>query len=393
MQETRNKPGPMSIVSLGLVQILTWGGSFFLLSILADSIVKDTGWSQQWVLGALSLGMLVSGLLSPWVGRLIARQHGVTLLALSGVVIGTGLVVLAMANNLPVFVAAWVIIGCGMSMGLYDALFATLGGIYGAQARSSIGTITLISGFCTTVTWPVIALLVSSFGWRVSCLVYAAVLAIAVYPMCKMALPANGHLQEKPHSKNTDQPHGIDSQVYFLLAAIFTLAAAIMTAISVQLITLLQGYHYSFAAAVALGTILGPSQVGVRVVEILFQKNHPIKTALISSLLVAVGLLIIALTPTLAAIGVAVYGAGNGLRAIIRGSLPLAITSPEHYPILMGRVARPALIGQALTPLFCGFLLQNFGPHSVMLALCAFALVNLSLVIALKRRLETCAAA
>lgn len=382
----------MSIVTLGLVQILTWGGSFFLLSILADPIVKDTGWSQQWVLGALSIGMLVSGLLSPWVGRLISKQHGRTLLALSGVVIGTGLTVLAMASTLPVFVAAWIIIGCGMAMGLYDALFATLGGIYGIQARSSIGTITLISGFCTTITWPTIALLVSMFGWRISCLIYAGVLVTAVYPMSKMALPANSHPHEKARSSNANNPEKINNFVYFLLAAIFTLAAAIMTAISIQLITLLQGYHYSFAAAVALGAILGPSQVGVRVIEILFQKSHPIKAAFISSLLVAVGLLIIAITPTFAALGVVVYGAGNGLRAIVRGSLPLAITSPEHYPILMGKVARPALIGQALAPLLFGFILQNFGSHAVMLVLCAFALINLFMVIALKRRLDACVA-
>ncbi len=137
MSNAVNKPGPMHVVILGLAQILVWGGSFFLLSILADPIVKDTGWSQQWVLGSLSIGILVSGLLSPQVGKLIANQYGHALLALSGLVIGAGLTILALAESIPVLVIAWIIIGGGMAMGLYDALFATLGALYGVQARSS----------------------------------------------------------------------------------------------------------------------------------------------------------------------------------------------------------------------------------------------------------------
>ena len=49
---------------------------------------------------------------------------------------------------------AWALIGVGMAMGLYDALFATLGMLYGGAARRAITSITLISGFCTTLVWP-----------------------------------------------------------------------------------------------------------------------------------------------------------------------------------------------------------------------------------------------
>ncbi len=44
-----------------------------------------------------------------------------------------GLVVTGLSHSLPLFLAAWVIIGVGMETGLYDALFATLGTRYGAQ--------------------------------------------------------------------------------------------------------------------------------------------------------------------------------------------------------------------------------------------------------------------
>jgi len=67
------KPGIAAIFTLGWVQILSWGGSFYLMAVMANPIAAETGWSQQWIYGALSTGILVSGLLSPLAGRIIAR--------------------------------------------------------------------------------------------------------------------------------------------------------------------------------------------------------------------------------------------------------------------------------------------------------------------------------
>ncbi|MGF7164627.1 MFS family permease [Pantoea sp. AN62] len=165
-----NKPGVAAIITLGAIQILSWGGSFYLMAVMANPIAMETGWSQQWIYGALSTGILVSGLLAPLSGRIIARTGGRLLLAMSGAVMALGLVIMAFSYHLPLLLFAWVIIGVGMAMGLYDALFATLGTCYGAQARAAITGITLISGFCTTLVWPGTALLIHALGWRGACL-------------------------------------------------------------------------------------------------------------------------------------------------------------------------------------------------------------------------------
>jgi hypothetical protein len=57
------------IASIGIGQILAWGSSYYLLAVLAEPMVRETGWSQTWVIAALSLGLLISGLVSPAVGR------------------------------------------------------------------------------------------------------------------------------------------------------------------------------------------------------------------------------------------------------------------------------------------------------------------------------------
>ena len=42
------------VSSLGIVQILAWGSSYYLMAVLAQPIVTDTGWPLPWIVGAVS---------------------------------------------------------------------------------------------------------------------------------------------------------------------------------------------------------------------------------------------------------------------------------------------------------------------------------------------------
>jgi len=382
-----SKPAVPAIITLGLVQILSWGGSFYLMAVMANPIVADTGWSQQWIYGALSLGILISGLLAPLSGRLIARSYGRVLLAASGAVMALGLVIMGLSHHLLLFLFAWLIIGIGMAMGLYDALFATLGTLYGGQARGAITGITLISGFCTTLVWPGTALLIHWLDWRGACFAIAALLSVSVLPAYFYALPAPQHQPKANKPPHNVHGNDIAPALFWLLCSIFTLASVIMTAISVQLIALLQASGHSLTSALAISAILGPCQVGSRIVDIAFKRGHPIWTTFFSVGLVALGLLILALYPQWALVSMVLYGAGNGLRAIVRGTLPLVMVKPESYAIVVGRMARPALIGQALTPLVGGYVFAHLGADATLWLLCLLALINVLLVGVLKQKL------
>ena len=388
-----NKPGVAAIITLGWVQIVSWGGSFYLMAVMANPIAAETGWSQQWIYGALSTGILVSGLLAPLSGRIIARTGGRMLLAMSGAVMALGLVIMAYSDNLPLLLFAWVIIGIGMAMGLYDALFATLGTCYGGQARSAITGITLISGFCTTLVWPGTALLIHALGWRGACLAIAGLLTLCVLPAYLYALPAKRTLLPVKSGTPSSATAEIAPVIFWLLCAIFTLASVIMTAISVQLITLLQASGHTLTSALAISAVLGPCQVGARLVDIAFKRSHPIRTTFFSVGLVALGLLLLALMPQMALLSMVLYGAGNGLRAIVRGTLPLVMVKPESYAIVVGRMARPALLGQALTPLIGGYVFERMGASATLWLLCGLAIFNLVLVMILKQRLPAAPAA
>ena len=177
------------VTVLGVAQILAWGSSYYLLAVLAKPIAAETGWPMTWIVGGLSLGLLAAGVVSPRVGDTILCLGGRTVLIASALCLALGLVGLALSPSLPFYVMSWLVLGAGMGAGLYDAAFGTLGRLFGQRARTAIVTLTLFGGFASTVCWPFSALLVSAFGWRTTCLVYAGIHLAILLPLYVFALP------------------------------------------------------------------------------------------------------------------------------------------------------------------------------------------------------------
>lgn len=381
------------ITALGIVQIFAWGSSYYLMAPLAGPIVADTGWPLPWVIGALSLGLLVAGLASPRVGTAIARHGGRPVLAGGMILLATGLLVLAAAPNLPVFYLGWLVIGLGMSAGLYDPAFASLGRLYGREARSAITALTLWGGFASTVCWPISAWAVEQFGWRGTAAGYGLLHLTLCLPLIWRMIPpemkgpgvVKGSLGQQVALSPTER------HAFLILATIFTFAAIIAAVLSVHLLTLLGARGVSTATAVAMGTLIGPAQVASRVLEMASGgKHHPKWTLLFAGVLFASGVALLAFGFGFSGLALILYGGGNGLFSIARGALPMALFGPERYPVLMGRMARPALIAQAAAPLAGALAIQLMGPNTVLFLLMLLAgsalLLTVIIVEALARR-------
>ena len=65
---------------------------------------------------------------------------------------------------------------------------------------------------------------------------------------------------------------------------------------------------------------------------------------------------------------------------IARGTLPLALFGPDRYATLMGRLAFPSLIVQALAPAAGALLIEYFGSIATMAVLTGFAIINVLLI-------------
>ena len=375
---------------LGLTQIMAWGSSYYLPAVIAPRVAADTGWPLGWVVGGLSLGLLVAGLVSPRVGSSIERRGGRRVLAFSAMALGVGQIGLAAAPNLVAYIVAWLVIGLGMGAGLYDAAFATLGRLYGYGARSAITTLTLFGGFASTVCWPISAFLMAEIGWRGACLSYAAVQLLIALPLYLLLLPRNTELYEtKPARTDPAAPAHENSPrlgTMVVLATTLTIAAVISSTLSVHLLTILQGSGMALAAAVGLGALVGPSQVGARAIEMMVARyHHPIWTKFASVTFVAIGVSVLWAGLPIVPVALAFYGAGIGLESIARGTLPLALFGPSGYARLMGRLAMPSLIAQAAAPSVGALLLEHMGAQGLLAALSGLAVANLLLALLLGR--------
>lgn len=376
------------ISALGVVQILAWGSSFYLLGVLAAPIAADTGWPLAWVFGGLTLGLLAAGLVSPQVGRIIGERGGRPVLALSALFLATGLVVLGLAPSLWVFLVGWLLVGLGMGCGLYDPAFATLGRLYGAEARPAITTLTLWGGFASTVSWPLSAFLLDHGGWRWACFVYAGLQLVVSLPLILTLIPP---APARPVGA-TDNPAPVvalapaERWPFLLMAGVLILGGAIMSLLSAHILTLLQARGVPLASAVTFGALIGPAQVAARVVEMAFKgRHHPLWTLTAAMILVAVGIVMLALDLPLVALALILYGAGNGIYSIARGTVPLALFGAERYAPLLGRLARPGLVAQALAPPLGAYVLAQGGADATFALLAGMALLNVVLVAALWR--------
>jgi len=386
----RGAPTLARNAALGITQIILWGGSFFLIAVVADPIVQSTGWPQAIVVGALSLAILISGLLSPWVGRMIRRHGGRPVLIAGTLTMAGGLVLMGVAPNLPVFLLAWTVMGLGMAGALYDPLFAAIGQAYGSAARGAMTQIAIASGFAVTLCWPATSAMVAQIGWRGACFTYAALSVAVVAPLFAWALPRQARAEPVPAVAAATlalptAPARLPGER--VLAVTFTTAAVLMTAVSVQLLLLLQAQGIAAGTAVALSALIGPSQVGARILELAFGRGaHPIWALLVSSGSVALGLLLLAVAPGLAWLAIILYGAGNGMRTVVRGTLPLALYGQQDYAAVMGRLARLPLFGQAATPVACGALSDWLGLDALLDIMLGIAALNLTLSLIVARR-------
>ena len=104
-------------------------------------------------------------------------------------------------------------------------------------------------------------------------------------------------------------------------------------------------------------------------------------------LLVTIGLALLLLAWPGVALGIILYGGGVGLMTIARGTVPLALFHPSGYPMLIGRLAFPTLVAQAIAPPVAAALLEGIGGASRILAiLISLAVSNLALILILPLR-------
>ena len=371
------------VLALGTTQTLAWASSYYLPAILADPIARDLGVSSNWIFGAFSGSLVISAMLGPRVGRQIDLVGGRQVLSLSNLMLAAGLTLLGATYSIPVLVIAWLLLGVGMGLGLYDAAFGALGRIYGDSARRAITGITLIAGFASTVGWPLTAFGLESIGWRNTCFAWALAHILIGLPINFFVLPAV--TGAKAAAAAAIKPHIPMDRTMILLAFAFAAAWSVTGAMAAHLPRILEATGATTLQAVSAGALIGPAQVAARMVEASWlSRYHPLLSTRIACLTHPIGAAIIGvLGGGVASSAFAIFhGAGNGILTIARGTLPLAIFGPQNYAYRLGIIGAPARMAQAAAPLAFGLLIDSMGSRILIVssALSLSALLALSLL-------------
>lgn len=368
------------ILALGATQVAGYGALYYAFAVLAPEMTKSFGWAPEWTYGAFAAGLLAGGMAAPFSGQLIDRYGTRAIMSLGAILAAGSLYGLSQAREPVGFYGAMIVLEIVSTLVLYDAAFTALTQAYGTGARRAISKLTLIGGFASTLFWPLTTALLSVYDWRAIYQIYAIGYVALCLPLHLVLLPARGGPKAvaAQADRSNDAPVAYlvgeaRTRAFVLLALAFSLQGFVMSAMSVHMLTMLQGLGLSAALAVGIGAMVGPSQVTGRLVEMLFGTDlEPTTTAWVSATLMPIGfalLLVSGTTATLAGLFAIAYGVSMGLSSIVRGTVPLRLFGPTGYGAMLGKLSAPGLAIRAAAPVAFAVMVERAGllPSTILL--------------------------
>ncbi|SHM70678.1 Predicted arabinose efflux permease, MFS family [Pseudomonas asturiensis] len=371
------------VFRLGCAQLILWGTTFYLPGAFGNSIAEDLGWSGQQVFSGLSVALLVMGTVSPVISWLIQRLGARQVLQLGSLLSALGCCVLAVCERPSIWLPGWAVLGIGMRLSLYDALFAALAGLIGARSRPLMVQITLLGGLASAVFWPLGHALLDALGWRSAVAVYACFallggLLMSGLPDAPVLVLKNDHEAPEP-----DVTTGWLPQLGYALG--MTLIGFMSAGLSAHLPALLTG----LGVPVAWVALWGIGQTCARLMSRLLGQGLP---ALRLNVWVGAGL-VLCFVMALYSQGVAVvaclfiffYGAMNGLGTLLRASLPFELFAHHHYARLQGRLLAPGFVLSAAAPWFYAWVQQVAGDRGLLWLSLGISCIAFSMALMLQR--------
>jgi MFS family permease len=384
-RETASDPLLVAVCALGVSQITAWGTSYYCLGVLANPIVAQTGWSRSLVYFGFTVALLAMGAVSGWAGRAIDRYGARGVMALGTVLVSIGLYVLSLVRTEAQYLGVWAFLGVGMRLVLYDAAFAALVQVVPSRGRRAISYLTLFGAFASTVFWVVGHYLNEAVGWRETLVVFAVINLVVCLPLNWFGLARReaARAEDAPAPAapaSRDGPPlsgGARRLAMVLFALVMSLNGFVFAVVTVQLVPLLEAAGLATAAAVWVASMKGFAQFGGRVVEIVFGRNlRAITVARIAIGVLPASFLLLALAggSFYAILGFTLLmGASQGVITIVRGAVPLALFGAAGYGAVLGLIATPILVVNAVSPTLFAMIVDRWGWQVSQIVLIAVA--------------------
>lgn len=370
---------PIRLAALALGQVVSWGILYYALIVAALEISRETGWPLAAITAAFSGGVVVSAVSGVVVGRMLDRRGPRLVMTIGSAVGAAGLVIVAVAPDLIVFAAGWVVCGLAQSAVLYQAAFTVLTRRHGERRQTPLTILTLAGGLASTVFAPVVAALLGVVDWRVTFLILAALLAVITVPLHWFSLEREW--PQRDHRPDAEPSHTVSAVIrtrrYWALELTMIVLSVSLLSATLAAVPLFMEKGLTFElAALGLG-LIGAGQVIGRLVFLARPRNaRPWVIVAAVAALAGVSLAALALVPgpawLLIVLGV-VAGAVRGAYTLVQASAVADRWGTRNYGSINGTFMAPVTIAAALTPAIGPAVAAGVGSFSAMVAIMAGA--------------------
>ena len=365
------------VAALAIAQLVSWGSIYYSFSLFVVPMENELGWSREWLNGALSLGLLVSGLCAYPVGALIDRGFGRAVMG-AGSVIGTALLALwSRVESVGPFYLLWLGLGVALAATLYEPVFAVLTRRFPDSYPTRITVLTLVGGFASTVFIPLTQLFIDALGWRDALVALALCNLVLALPVHTLLLgesrdfPARRAAGAERERDREAVRRALRHPAFWGLALCFTAYYTNFAALTFHIIPLLVERGLAMGVIVGAIAVVGPAQVAGRIVLLALGRRFSAAAAgriAFTVFPLSVALLIIFPRSEAGLFVFAVfYGAANGIITIVRGLIVPELLGREAYGAINGALSMPANLARAAAPFGAALLWTWAGGYGAVL--------------------------
>jgi predicted MFS family arabinose efflux permease len=379
-----------TIAVLAVTQVIGWGTSFDMLGVMGRVIAPDLGLANEIIFGGLTVMMIISALLGPRTGRWLERYGAARVLAAGSLMLTIGLLLLASANGIALYMLAWIVIGIGGALALTAPSYTAVVEREGPNSKRIIAILMLFSGLSGTIFWPVLSLLNGHFGWRTTLIICAALQFCICLPLHLYALPkpVAGHMS----GGSADMPPlalspPMQRKAFLLIAAATTISTFVTFGLAPSLLEIFRQSGASATFALQLGSARGVIGISARFMDMLLGKRgNPVLSALMGTGLMVMSFVLLLVTPPSTPVLVSftlLYSFGAGVMAVARALLPLALFSRRDYGLHSARLSLPQNLANAIAPVVFTAILDRSGADAAIATCAVLAVIALGFVVML----------
>jgi MFS family permease len=348
--------------ALSALQLISWGSVFYGFALFMEPLEQALGMSRAQSSLGFSLMLLAEGVLAFPVGRWIDRGHERAVMTCGSLLVASAFVLNSHITTVLEFYAVWTLLGVGLAGTLYPPAFAVLTRRFPQHFRRAIIILTFLGGLASTVFIPLVAWLIHTLGWRYALYVLAALHLLVCTPVHWLLLrdaPQHAMLASA-HTDSAVLWHFVRQPQFWLLAVCVVLLMGVTSALPAHMVSLLRETGMEEAWVIAVPACIGVLQVLGRLG--LYVTEHRVDVHATNrwvTVLIPLGFLTLLIGAGHGAWGVlfvVLYGLGNGMLTIVKGTVMAQYVSREHMGSLNGLLGLPMALARAAAPWLMGLL-------------------------------------